>query len=175
MSLMKNALSAVVALSAILPWSAPVQADVRTGRLLCSVAPGTGFVVISEKVLNCRYDAIDGRREFYQGTISKFGVDLGSTTGGSLVWAVFEPALRPGGLTGAYGGGSAEVTLGVGLGANALIGGGDGGVTLQPVSVNAQTGFNVAAGIGAMSLQQVAPPEGEPLRHRNNRRHYQKG
>ncbi|MBY0611744.1 MAG: DUF992 domain-containing protein [Beijerinckiaceae bacterium] len=172
---MKKTLPALVALAAVLPFAGSAEADIRTGRLLCNVAPGTGWVVISEKVLNCRYDAIDGRREFYQGTISKFGVDLGATTGGSLVWAVFEPALRPGSLTGAYGGGSAEVTLGVGLGANALVGGGDGGVTLQPVSVNAQSGLNVAAGIGAMSLRQVAPPEGEPVYYRHHRRHYHKG
>lgn len=173
MSITKKALPVLVAIAAVLPWAGSAEADIRTGRLLCNVAPGTGWVVISEKVLNCRYDSVDGRREYYQGTISKFGLDLGSTNGGSLVWAVFEPALRRGGLTGAYGGGTAEVTLGLGLGASALVGGGDGGVTLQPVSVNAQTGLNLAAGVGAMSLQQVAPPEDEVIYRRAPRhRHH---
>lgn len=39
------------------------------------------------------------------------------------------------------------------MGANALIGGANGGITLQPLSVEAQSGLNLAAGVGSLSLE----------------------
>ena len=136
--LIKNSILAVAVIAAC--GASPASADIRTGKLVCNVAAGAGFVVGSEKALTCRYDSVDGRHEYYVGAINKYGVDIGTTSGGTLIWAVFEPALRNGGLTGVYSGGTAEFTLGVGIGASALVGGGDGGVTLQPVSINAQSG-----------------------------------
>ena len=47
------------------------------------------------------------------------------------------------------------MALGVGLGANVLIGGLDKSIALQPVSVEGSTGLNVAAGIGSISLKHV--------------------
>jgi hypothetical protein len=69
-----------------------------------------------------------------------------------LVWTVVAPtvALPPGSLTGAYGGATASVTLGVG--ANVLLGGSNNTVSLQPVSVEGGTGLNVAGGFASMSL-----------------------
>lgn len=171
--LMKRSGLAAAVLCAALPFAAPASADIRTGNLICTVAAGTGYVIVSEKALTCRYDSVDGRHEYYVGAINKYGVDLGVTVGGTLIWTVFEPAIRPGGLTGVYSGGTAEFTLGVGIGASALVGGGDGGVTLQPVSVNSQAGLNVAAGVGGMTLTQIAPPPPiEPIhRGRHKVRH----
>ena len=60
-----------------------------------------------------------------------------------------------GALQGSYGGASAEVSAGLGLGANALIGGFNGSVALQPLSIQGQTGLNVAAGIAGVELQPV--------------------
>ena len=169
--LMKRSGFAAGVLCTVLASALPASADIRTGKLTCAVAAGTGYVIVSEKALTCRYDSVDGRHEYYVGSINKYGVDIGSTSGGTLIWAVFEPALRNGGLTGVYSGGTAEFTLGVGIGASALVGGGDGGVTLQPVSINAQAGLNFAAGVGGMSLTQIAPPpiEASPRRHRRER------
>ncbi len=59
-----------------------------------------------------------------------------------------------GALQGGYAGASAEVTAGVGLGANALIGGGKS-MALQPLSISGQQGLNVAGGIGAVTLKWV--------------------
>jgi hypothetical protein len=39
------------------------------------------------------------------------------------------------------------------LGPNALIGGSRRGVILQPLSVQAQKGLNIAAGVAALALQ----------------------
>jgi len=60
-----------------------------------------------------------------------------------------------GALAGGYAGLSAEVTVGGGVGANLLIGGFKESITLQPLSVQVQEGFNIAAGIGSMSLHYV--------------------
>ena len=93
--------------------------------------------------------------EHYTGTISKFGVDIGYTEGGVLVWGVFAPppTCARARLQGDYAGATASATVGVGLGANVLIGGFDKSIALQPLSVEGNKGLNVAAGIGSISLQ----------------------
>ena len=50
---------------------------------------------------------------------------------------------------------SAEATVIGGLGANVLIGGFRKTINLQPVSIQAQTGLNVAAGIGSLHLDSA--------------------
>lgn len=150
-------LSALAGLAVVLNVAAPAEAAVRTGTLTCDIGGGTNVIVASRKSLSCHYDSFGGRHELYGGEISKFGVDLSATTNGRLVWGVFEPALVPGGLAGTYGGVSAEATVGVGVGANVLVGGGNGAVTLQPLSLQGQSGFGLAAGIGSMTLTAYAP------------------
>ena len=60
---------------------------------------------------------------------------------------------KRGALKGYYTGATAEATVIAGLGANVLVGGFKKGINLQPLSVQAQTGLNVAAGIGSLSLK----------------------
>jgi hypothetical protein len=127
---------------------------VRVGDLTCNVASGWGFVFGSSKDLHCTFRG-NGRHEHYVGSISKFGVDIGYTEGGVLVWGVFAPAsdVREGALQGDYAGASAQATVGLGVGANVLVGGLDKSIALQPLSVEGSKGLNVAAGIGAISLR----------------------
>lgn len=129
---------------------------VRVGDLTCNVASGWGFVFGSSKDLHCTYRG-NGHREHYIGSISKFGVDIGYTEGGVLVWGVFAPTsdMRKGALSGDYVGASAQATVAVGVGANALIGGFDKSFALQPLSVEGSKGLNVAAGIGSISLHEA--------------------
>jgi uncharacterized protein DUF992 len=129
---------------------------VRVGELTCNVASGWGFVFGSSKDLHCTYRG-NGHYEHYTGSISKFGVDVGYTEGGVLVWGVFAPTsdMRKGSLSGDYAGASAQATVGVGIGANALIGGLDKSIALQPLSVEGSKGLNVAAGIGSISLHEA--------------------
>ncbi len=134
----------------------PAQAaphGVRVGELTCNVASGWGFVFGSSKHLHCTYRG-NGHFEHYTGSISKFGVDVGYTEGGVLVWGVFAPTsdLRKGALEGDYVGASAQATVAVGIVANALVGGFDKSIALQPLSVEGSKGLNVAAGIGSISL-----------------------
>lgn len=137
---------------------APAQAaphGVRVGELTCNVASGWGFVFGSSKDLHCTYRG-NGHFEHYTGSISKFGVDVGYTEGGVLVWGVFAPTsdMRKGALSGDYVGASAQATVAVGVGANALVGGFDKSIALQPLSVEGTKGLNVAAGIGSISLHE---------------------
>jgi hypothetical protein len=116
-----------------------------------------GFVFGSSKDLACSYQPTKAAAEHYDGTISKWGLDIGYTGKGKLVWAVFAPTsdVRPGAIQGEYAGATAQANVGVGLGANVLIGGLDKSIALQPLSVEGSTGLNVAAGIGSISLKHV--------------------
>jgi hypothetical protein len=148
-----------VAVSA-LAFAAPAQAaphGVKVGTLTCHVASGWGFVFGSSKDLHCNFHPNGHKGEHYAGSISKFGVDIGYTDGGELIWGVFAPSsdLRGGALEGDYAGASASATVGVGVGANLLIGGLDKSIALQPLSVEGNSGLNVAAGIGSISLKYV--------------------
>jgi hypothetical protein len=136
---------------------AHAQAGVRVGTLSCSVAAGWGFIFGSSKALHCTFSHGPGRPEHYAGSISKFGVDIGYTQGGVLVWGVFAPttSLAPGVLSGDYIGATGSATVGVGAGANVLVGGSNRTISLQPVSIEGNTGLNVAAGIGAITLRRA--------------------
>ena len=129
---------------------------VRVGDLTCNVASGWGFVFGSSKDLHCTYRG-NGHHEHYTGSISKFGVDIGYTEGGVLVWGVFAPTsdLRQGALSGDYVGASAQATVAVGAGANVLVGGFNKSIDLQPLSVEGSEGLNVAAGIGSITLRSA--------------------
>ena len=153
---MRRAAALVAALSGSLALGAPAQAQpgVVIGTLTCNVASGFGFVFGSSRAINCTFAGPGGRYEHYVGDISKFGVDIGFTQGGILVWTVVAPtaALAPGALAGNYVGGTASATVGVGVGANALVGGSNSSIALQPLSIEANRGLNVAAGVAAMTL-----------------------
>ena len=154
--LMLGAAVAVTSL-AIASAASAAPAGVKVGTLTCNVAGGMGFIFGSSKNLRCSYEPTKATVEHYAGSINKWGVDIGYTNKSKLIWAVFAPAsdVRPGALEGEYAGATAQATVGVGLGANVLIGGLDKSIALQPLSVSGQTGLNVAAGIGSISLKHV--------------------
>jgi hypothetical protein len=129
---------------------------VNVGSLNCSVAGGTGFVFGSSRTMNCLFTRTDGTGERYEGTIRRYGVDIGFTRESTIVWMVFAPGgIAPGALAGEYGGVAAQGTVGVGAGANVLLGGSTNQITLQPVSVEGSVGLNAAAGLAAVSLRKV--------------------
>ena len=110
----------------------------------------------SSRTLNCLFTRTDGVGERYEGTIRRFGVDIGFTRESTVVWMVFAPgSIAPGALAGEYAGASAQGTVGVGVGANVLVGGSGNQVALQPVSVEGSVGLNAAAGVAAVSLRKV--------------------
>jgi hypothetical protein len=139
---------------AAVPSHAAENMTVKTGYLTCHEAGGWGFIIGSSHKLHCTYSSNSHRTEYYTGSISKFGADIGYLQSAVILWAVAAPTndLNPGALEGAYAGAQASVALGVGAGANVLVGGFNKSIALQPVSVEGQNGLNVAAGIGEMSL-----------------------
>jgi hypothetical protein len=144
------------ALAGGLGFAAPADAaGVKVGTLSCHEAGGWGFVFGSSRSIRCVFTGGGGRVERYQGSISKFGVDIGYQQSGVIVWAVVAPNDHPshGALAGHYGGATAGASVGVGLGANVLIGGFERSFALQPLSVEGATGVNIAGGIAEMTLR----------------------
>ena len=151
------ALTAAITAGSGLATAALAAPGVAVGVLSCNVSGGWGFIFGSSRSLNCTLAGANGNSERYSGNIAKFGADIGYTQGGILVWTVFAPqaSLVPGALNGGYAGGTASATVGVGVGANALIGGSNNTIALQPLSIEGNQGLNVAAGIAAISLTNV--------------------
>jgi hypothetical protein len=145
------------AVALALAGTAQAQERVQAGSLTCDVSAGIGLIIGSQRNVSCTFTpSTPGPIEYYTGTISKLGVDIGVTTGGVMVWAVYAPTNRPvGALAGTYAGAAAEASLVAGLGANALVGGNNRTIALQPFSVQGQVGLNIAAGVAGLSLAYV--------------------
>ena len=137
-------------------WSIPAVAQdtLKVGTLRCNVSSGLGLIITSSRDMNCVFRPSRGPREAYRGTIRRYGLDIGATSKGVLVWGVVAGTPRPvrGALAGDYVGASAEATAGVGLGVNALVGGSNRAYSLQPISVEGQLGLNLAAGVAQLTL-----------------------
>jgi hypothetical protein len=129
---------------------------VKAGVLNCDVSAGFGFIVGSQRSVQCVFTPDGpGPEEAYVGTISRFGLDIGATARGHMVWAVHAEywGKQVGALAGDYGGASGEATVAVGLGANVLVGGSNRTVALQPVSIQGQVGLNLAVGVAELRLR----------------------
>jgi len=131
------------------------------GQLDCTIAGGWGMLLGSSKAVACSFTHTDGSVEKYVGSMDKLGIDIGVTEEAYMTWIVFTTNDNTPGehaLAGNYVGVSGQVNLGIGLGANALVGGSDKSIGLQPVSVQASTGLNVAVGLASLTLE-AAPAE----------------
>jgi hypothetical protein len=155
--LLSTFVATTVVAAVVMPAASFAQAPNRTkvGTLTCDVSAGIGLIIGSKKNVTCMFTpGQPGPREVYTGSINKFGLDLGATTGGEMVWVVYAPSNKHfGALAGHYAGASAEATVGAGLGANVLVGGSNRTVALQPLSVQGQTGLNLAVGVAGLDLR----------------------
>jgi len=151
----RKAIAAAALLLAFAALEPAAAQRVRTGVLSCDVSAGIGFIIGSQRSLICQFSPDGGQPEIYTGTISRFGLDIGATAGGQMVWAVFAEYAgpTPGVLAGDYVGATGEATVAVGLGANVLIGGSNRQVALQPLSVGGQVGLNLAVGVADLRLR----------------------
>ncbi len=135
----------------------PATADyVQTGILECR-GISQQYVITSLTNLQCVFRSHTGARHGYVASIRRVGLDIGVNQSTVLAWAVYAPTRTPGpgSLSGVYVGGSANATLGIGAGVNALFGGSDYTISLQPVSFQGQTGIGAAGGVSALQLQSV--------------------
>lgn len=128
----------------------------RLGTLSCEVAGGIGMIIGSNKQIDCTFKQQSGKVERYTGSIGKLGIDIGITKKTYLSWVVVNTAptaVGDGALAGTYVGASAGASIGLGLGANVLVGGNSKNFALQPLSAEAGTGLNVAAGVARLQLR----------------------
>lgn len=132
----------------------PMQ-RVQVGILECRGGASVGFVVGSVTNLGCVLRAEGLPEDRYIATIRKVGLDLGITQESALAWGVFAPVTRlgPGELAGNYAGVQGSAAVGVGLGGNALIGGSNNTIALQPLSLQGQVGVSIAAGLESLELR----------------------
>ncbi len=150
------------------PAPAPASggATVRAGYVTCHVASGWGWIFGSSRKLQCAYALQPGYTEYYTGSITKLGADIGYLQSAVIMWAVLAPTtnLGQGALAGHYGGATASAAVGVGAGANVLVGGLKNSIALQPVSIEGQNGLNVAAGVVEMTLKfnEAKPAKSTP-------------
>lgn len=151
------------ALAAFVVTAAPAfaqQGGVELGMLDCAIDGGTGFIIGSKKDIHCTFKPANDTfaPEGYFGVVSKWGLDIGSTDQATMRWLVLGPSANiyaPGALAGNYVGASAEVTAAVGAGANLLVGGSGNTFTLQPLSLQTQTGLNLAVGVTNFELRST--------------------
>src|SRR5262245_40689696 len=156
---MQTPYRALLGLAAVvsLVFAVEVRAEsggVKVGFLTCTVASGWGLIFGASQDLNCTFSPTPDRAENYSGTIKKYGLDIGYQKGGVMAWAVLAPTvdLAPGSLAGSYGGATAGGAVGVGGGANVLVGVSNKAISLQPLSIEGTTGLNIAAGVAAIDL-----------------------
>lgn len=137
--------AAALAATALTAGAAQASDRVKVGLLTCDISAGFGYVIGSNKSLDCWFQPSNGgHSEHYSGSVKKLGLDVGYTAGGKIAWLVFaaQGSWHKHALAGSYVGASTEATLGVGLGANWLVGGSGKSFALQPWSVQGQAGLN---------------------------------
>ena len=155
----KTVLTSMIAAAAI---SAPALASeedsgrIEIGYLECDLVSDEGNIIVSEQKFTCNFDPAEAGMpdEAYVAEISKFGVDLSKTDEEKIAWAVFAPAekWRNGVLEGDYVGVAADASVGVGVGAKAMVGGLEESIALQPLSATTQEGVGVSLAVEGLSL-----------------------
>jgi hypothetical protein len=143
--------------SAMAQVPAPPPPSAKVGMLNCNMSAGVGMIVGGRQNLACQFVPSVPRYapDSYVGEITTLGLDVGVQSGGKMAWAVLMPTegLQRGALSGEYVGASGQVAVGVGVGGNVLVGGSNRSVTLQPFSVEGDTGINLAVGVSGMVLR----------------------
>jgi hypothetical protein len=127
---------------------------VEAGYLQCSVEGGWSHFFTSTRKLDCTYSSTAGAAQHYTGEITMYGVDVLYVSEGTLIWGVVAASgtANPGELAGTYHGAAANVAVGIGAGANVLVGGFGDSITLQPVSVGGMVGGGLSVGYARMTL-----------------------
>ncbi|HEY1747787.1 MAG TPA: DUF992 domain-containing protein [Xanthobacteraceae bacterium] len=151
------AISLVGALSIPLALVQSQQSWTQAGMLRCNLDPSVGFVIFGHQSMQCKFQPVSGTIQAYDGAINTVGLDLGVSGGGRFAWAVFGSAsgMPVGALAGEYVGASGDIGLGVGVGANVLVGGSNRSVALQPVSLEGSMSVEAVAGLSQLKLRPV--------------------
>ncbi|MCK0195451.1 DUF992 domain-containing protein [Ancylobacter sp. 6x-1] len=146
------ALLALACLPILTPPAAAAD-RVDAGVLVCQVGASISMLVQSRQPLNCTFDPVSGPSTRYTGVIERIGLDLGVTGAGMMSWGVaaLTRDIAPGALAGSYEGVSGDIALGIGVGANALVGT-NRSFALNPLSVEGTIGASLALGVARLTL-----------------------
>ena len=148
-----KSITAAIALLGVVTVAPAEAAAIKVGVLECRVDNGWGLILGSSRKVDCTFTGSNGKKSHYDGKLTRVGLDIGFTDTKTLAWVVMSLEGRGADLSGTYLGVGAEATAVVGLGANVMVGGLDDNFALQPISVNGQTGLNVAGGVQSLTLR----------------------
>jgi Protein of unknown function (DUF992) len=149
------------ALTLIAALGAPVEAQspppwTQAGMLRCVVNPSIGFIIAGHQSMECTFTQnAPIPPQAYQGALNMIGLNIGISAGGVFGWAVLAPTvgIPAGALAGEYVGASGDIGIGLGVGANVLVGGSARTFALQPVSLEGSVAVDVALGVSALKLR----------------------
>ncbi|MBL1255727.1 MULTISPECIES: DUF992 domain-containing protein [unclassified Methylocystis] len=146
---------------ALVPANALAQ-TATVGTLQCHLSGGVGMILVENQVADCVYKGQSAPPQHYIGRLTNVGANIGISGPGEMIWEVVTATNKvgPGALAGDYAGAQGSVAVGAGVGGAVLVGGSSNSISLQPISVSADTGLNLSAGIGNLNLQYmpVTPP-----------------
>jgi len=138
--------------------SAGTTEGTRIGLLTCKTVPGSALslVIHSTEDVKCTFKDNIGETEHYKGeTGVGLGFDVSFKRETTMVYTVMAANIKAGNhqLAGKYFGGGGSATVGAGVGAQALIGGGRKNISLQPVALSGSTGAGVSGGLTYLYLE----------------------
>jgi hypothetical protein len=158
MKILTATIAALVATTAF-AGGANAQALTKTkyyiGSLNCNVGGSVGLIFGSSKELSCVFVTVNGTSENYQGSIKKFGIDIGFTKAAHVLWHVYSLGTDrgAGALAGQFAGGQESLAVGVSAGTTGLYGGRNNEIILESIAISdKKSGLNFADGIAEMSL-----------------------
>ncbi len=126
----------------------------NVGLLSCDLSQGIGLILEEKQEMTCTFTPSSGAAQTYTGVVHEYGLELGDVESGQMTWTVLAPntGVAAGALAGTYAGAEADAALGLGAGANVLVGGGGRSITLQPLSVETEKGTALSAGVEMLEL-----------------------
>ena len=151
--------SLALAAALLVPVAGHAQSWTQVGTLSCKVDPNIGFIIVGHQPMQCIYQSAPsvpaGPPQIYDGALNTVGLSIGFSAGSALAWAVFAPTtgMPAGALAGEYVGVSGDVGIGLGAGANVLVGGSNRTIALQPLSLQGSIALNVVAGVSSLKLR----------------------
>ena len=126
------------------------------GTLNCNVSGSVGLIFGSSKDLSCVFVTNTGQTERYEGSIKRFGVDIGFTKATHVLWHVYSLGTdrAAGALQGQFAGGQESIAVGAAAGGTGLFGGRNSEIILESISLTEKNaGLNFADGVAEMSLK----------------------
>jgi len=143
----------------VVPAAATAGEGIKVGILHCKKVPGKGInlLIHSVSVVDCELVSPEGRERYRGEAGVGLGIDLDWTEDRTISYTVLAGAkdvtVGSHALVGKYYGARGSATVGVGVGAQVLVGGGSKNISLQPLAVETATGLGVAGGLGYLYLE----------------------